>query len=79
MSESEFDFCRSLLLLLLSFLLAPGQVGHSFVALLLLIKFSLLLDVINDHSIVSTKQSAGFFSIRTLPRGILISDFKPIS
>lgn len=75
---SEFNFDGSLLLLL-SFLLPPGHVGHSFTALLLLNIFSLLLDVINDQSIDSTKQSAGFFSMRTEPRGILISDVKPIS
>lgn len=56
-----------------------GQVGHSFTALLLLNTFSLLPDVINDHSMVSTKQSAGFFSIRTEPRRIFNSDLSPIS
>lgn len=56
-----------------------GHVGHSFTALLLLNTFSLLPDVMTDQSMVSTKHSAGFFSIRTEPRRIFNSDFRPIS
>lgn len=56
-----------------------GQVGHSFTALLLLKTFSLFPDVMIDQSMVSTKHNAGFFSIRTEPRTIFNSDFRPIS
>lgn len=49
-----------------------GHFGHSFCGLFNLNIFSLAIafSVINDQSIVSTKHSAGFFSIRTEPRAI---------
>lgn len=65
----------------LSIFFPDGQIGHSFFGLFCEKKCSLLsaLTAIRDQSIVSTKQSSGFFSTRMAPLEIWVNDFRPIS